>query len=166
MPNHRPDRPLDQYPVAELPTLPPEGASGEVPAPAAPPTPAARLPAPRPEAAALDFLDPAAVRTDIPLEYGFRHEGREIRSIAVRRLTTAEVGAVIEAIPEGANYDLYDFIAAMAGLPAPVLRGLIDDDGMAVLEGARPFLPRAVAAIFSSPTSGSGAPSPSPPPAG
>ncbi|MCF4125053.1 phage tail assembly protein [Methylobacterium sp. SyP6R] len=162
-PNHRPDRPLELYPEAEMPALPPEGAPGEAPAPAAP-APVAP-PASRPEAAVLDFLDPAAIRTDIPLDYPFRHEGREVRSITVRRLTTAEVGAVIEAIPEGANYDLYDFVAAMSGLPAPVLRGLIDDDGAEVLAKARPFLPRAVAAIFYSPTSGSGGRSPSPPPA-
>ncbi|MGF3028018.1 phage tail assembly protein [Methylobacterium aquaticum] len=163
-PNHRPDKPLDRYPLAEMPALPPEGAPGEAPTPAAP-APAA-APVPRPAVVALDFLDPAAIRTDIPLEYPFRHEGREVRSVTVRRLTTAEVGAVIEAIPEGANYDLYDFVAAMSGLPAPVLRGLIDDDGAEVLARARPFLPRAVAAIFYSPTSGSGALSPSLPPAG
>ena len=163
-PDHRPDRPLEHYPQAEMPALPPEGAPGEAPPPAA--LAPAAAPAPRPAAAVLDFLDPAAIRTDIPLEYGFRHEGREVRSITIRRLTTAEVGAVIEAVPEGAPYDLYDFVAVMAGLPAPVLRGLIDDDGAEVLARARPFLPRAVAAIFYSPTSGSGGRLPSPPPAG
>lgn len=163
MPDHRPDKPLESYPEAELPPVPPEGARGEAPAVAAAPIAA---PAPRPEAARLDFLDPAAMTADVAFVYPFRLDGREVRGCTIRRLTTAEVGAVIEAIPEGEAYDLYAFVSAMTDLPAPVLRGLIDDDGAEVLERARPFLPRAVAAIFYSPISESGAGSPSPPPAG
>ncbi len=165
MPDHRPDKPLESYPEAELPPLPPEGARGEAPAAAVAPA-AAPAPIARPAVARLDFLDPAAITAEVAFAYPFRLDDREVRGCTIRRLTTAEVGAVIEDIPEGEAYDLYAFVAAMTDLPAPVLRGLIDDDGAEVLAKARPFLPRAVAAIFYSPTSGSGEASPSPPPAG
>ncbi|GJD93347.1 phage tail assembly protein [Methylobacterium iners] len=105
----------------------------------------------------MQFLDPASIRLEHPLQYPFLWEGAEVRSLTVRRLTVAEVGAVISSMPEGAPYDLYDFLAAMAGYPAPVLRGLIDDDGTELLAAARPLLPRAVARIFYSPTSEPGA---------
>ncbi|GJD93348.1 hypothetical protein [Methylobacterium iners] len=156
--NHRPTRPLSEYPTAELPPPPPEGALGEA---ASATLPTAAEPPPPAEVAILRFLDPGSISKEVPIRYAFEWEGREVRSIQVRRLAVAEVGAVIAAMPEGMPYDLYLFLAAMTGLPAPVLRGLIDDDGAELLAAARPFLPRIVEEMFYSPSSAPGASTPS-----
>lgn len=159
--NHRPTQPIEHYPEAELAPPPPVEAPGAPAAePAAKPV---RAPA---ERAVLQFLDPASIRTTVPLKFGFVWEGAEVTEIPVRRLSVAEVGDVVEAMPEGAPYDLYDFLAAMTGFPPPVLRGLMDDDGQELLARARPFCPRDVEAMFWSPTSAPGADMPSPPPEG
>ena len=78
----------------------------------------------------------------IPLEYPFTHEEFGlVETVTVRRLTVGEVGLLIDARRANApdNFDIY---AAMTGLPAPVLRGLIDVDGEAVAGAAYDFLPR------------------------
>ncbi len=135
--NHRPTRPLEVYPDAEPLPLPPIDPPGGAAAQAAPAEPA-RKPL---EVAVLRFLDPGAMQTEIPLAFPFEWDGREVRSITVRRLATAEVGAVMDAIPVGEEYDVHTFIAAMSGLPAPVLRALIEDDAEEVIAKARPLLP-------------------------
>lgn len=159
---HRPTKPIETYPDAELPALPPAAIPGEAAA-----TATAAAPEPKAfEVAALRFLDPGAVSAFVDLEFPFEWDGREVRTVKIRRLATAEVGAVMAAIPDGEDYDVWVFVAAMTDLPASVLRGLIEDDGAEVLVKARPLLPRKVAAVFYSPTSAPGGPTPSPPPEG
>ncbi|WP_319775484.1 phage tail assembly protein [Breoghania sp.] len=99
-------------------------------------------PAPR-EVASLEFLsDPATRETTVDLDHPFRYEGREVRKIRIRKLTVAEVGRAADR-NTGDGFDLYEVYAAMTGFPASVLRGLMDDDGDAVVERAYGFLPRA-----------------------
>lgn len=153
-----PNKPIDAYPVADLgdlpiPPMPPEAPAGTAPAPAVP-APAADLA----EAAVLTFLDPAAVRATVPLQFPFKLPDRVVRTIEVRRLNGAEVGRI--ANERGEAVELYDFYAAMSGLPKAVLRGLIDDDLEAFLEKARPFLCRFARDVFLSPIGESGAASP------
>lgn len=162
--DHRPEKPLDQYPPADLPPVPPVLPSD---APAEGGAATDTLPAAKPfEVATLRFLDPAAMSATVDLEFPFEWKGQEVRQITIRRLTVSEVGAVMTAIPEGEDYDVYVFIAAMAGLPAPVLRGLIEEDGAEVIAKARPLLPRKVVAALFTPISETGEATPSPPPAG
>lgn len=126
--------------VEEIP-LPPEelwsqlenggGAQAAQPAPAE----AARrqrLPVER-----LKFMRDASV--PIPLEYPFEWEGEAVDTIVMRRLTVGESGEMVDALPE--EFDYYDFYAVMCGLPASVLRGLIDVDGRKVAEVGYDFLP-------------------------
>ncbi len=155
----RPSKPLDAYPVADLGDLPqppsPGGAAQAIPAQAPPPA------VPTAEAAALDFLDPQAISAEVVLRFPFRLEGAEVRAVPVRRLSGAEVGRI--ATTHGEGVELFDFYAAMTGLPKAVLRGLIDDDLDDVLEAARPFLCRFARDVFVSPTGGTGEPSPAAP---
>lgn len=104
----------------------------------------------------LDFLDPAAISKTFPLEFPFRHEGREVREIVVRRLSVAEIGAVFRATDAP---ELYDFYAAMTGLPKQVLKALRDED--VIFEGCSPFLPRIARKLFfnRTPNDGGGTPS-------
>jgi hypothetical protein len=152
-----PDRPLAEYPVVppeELPVAPPAGALGE---PAPTPDAAPALPQPkRDEVAALQFLEPAAIERVVPLAFGFVHEGQEVRSVTVRRLSVAGVGAVMEKFGPDDDIDVYAFYAAMTGLPAAVLRGMIDDDGAEVIAAARPMLPRFAEGMFFGRTSAPG----------
>ncbi len=78
----------------------------------------------------------------VPLDFPFEWDGREVTSITVRRLTTAEMGDVVGRV--GADFDQWDVFAAMTGLPADVLRGLEAGDGDAVTGVAWDFLPRSL----------------------
>lgn len=151
-----PTKPMESYPVAdpsELPLPPPPGAEGEPgAAPAAPVERQARAA----EMAVLQFLDPAAIEREVPLSFPFMHEGREVRDIRIRRLAVAEVGAIMERHGAEDPVDLYEFYEVMCGLPAAVLRGLIDDDGYEVLNVARPLLPRFAERMFFGQTSAPG----------
>lgn len=95
------------------------------------------------EIEALDFLleENSDVLRNIPLKFPFNWQGGPVRTIAVRRLTTGEVGNIIDKRPANVpdNFDIY---GAMTGLPASVLRGLISDDGEVVAEACYDFLPR------------------------
>ena len=128
--------------------LPPEGADGEAAALAASPKPRT--------VAALDFLDPASVTKTFTLEFPFRYEGREVREIVVRRLSVAEIGAILGGDGE---VDLYDFYAAMTDLPKEVLRALRDED--VVFEGCSPFLLCIARKLFFAPTQETGGDTPS-----
>lgn len=161
-------KPLASLPDAELPTLPPADAPGEDLAPAD--VSPVRS---RPQVAVLRFLDPASLERRITLRFPFEWEGREVRAIVVRRLVVAEVGEIMGAYDEDEPVDLYDFLAAMTGLPAPVLRGMQADDGEEVLTAGRPLLPRYIDAILflrpmapetAGTSSGTGGASPSRPP--
>jgi hypothetical protein len=129
---------LDDVDISEIP-LPPEdltealdNAPGDVSAGAS-----ARDKA---EVAQLEFLSDETRRlAEVPLAHPFRHDGREIHTIQIRKLTVAEVSQ----ITLGSNFGLYDIYAVMTNLPAAVLRGLMDDDGEAVINKAYDFLPRA-----------------------
>jgi hypothetical protein len=129
--------------VEEIPLPPPEmwrelDNSGEAAiAPAEPSKPTA--PAWKPEVAELAFIS-NPVKT-VPLACPFTLDGRTVDKISIRRLTVSEVGRLIESLPAGRR-DNFDIYALMTGLPAPVLRGLIDDDGADVTEGCYDFLPR------------------------
>jgi hypothetical protein len=162
----RPTRPVEAYPPAdptELPPPPPPGAEGEAAAIAASPASAKAAERPRAEVASLRFLDPGALSRAVPLAHPFEHEGGVVDVVTVRRLTVAEVGAVMERYGADDQIELFDFYAAMSGLPAAVLRGLIDDDGAEVVAAARPLLPRLATALFFPSISEAGAATPSAP---
>ena len=67
--------------------------------------------------------------------------GKVIDTITVRRLPVGSIGDLIESLPSD-RHDNFDIYAAMTGLPAPVLRGLIDVDGEQVAGACFDFLPR------------------------
>ncbi|MCC3246126.1 phage tail assembly protein [Methylocystis sp. WRRC1] len=117
--------------------LPPEGTEGE--APGAP----ARADAPE-EAAALDFLDPAAMSATVDLAFPFRLDGREVRMVTIRRLSFGEALRLSErAQAAGRAVTNMDFFAAMTGLPAAVIRGMEAGDADRLTDACLPFLPRA-----------------------
>lgn len=108
----------------------------------------AGLPAKPPEeiqdVAELEFVD-ASHQKSVPLKYPFRLNGREVKVVTVRRLTLGQVDAFIRRAA-ASSFSTFDIYAEMTGLPAPVLRGLIDEDGNAVVDAAYDFLPRALKA--------------------
>lgn len=139
-----PTKPLDQYPLVspeERPPVPPEQ-PGE-PAAAAP-APGQEKPAEARPAAALDFQERGV--KEVTLSFPFTWEGRFVSAVTVRRLITAEVAALTAS---GRATDAFECYAAMTGLPAPVLRGMDGDDGMAVVEAAFAFLPRLLKDVLS-----------------
>lgn len=87
----------------------------------------------------LQFLAGDTSKT-VPLAYPFLFEGSEVREITVRRLSLGDVQTLLRKYA-GKSYTLIDIYAEMSGLPAPVLRALIDEDGTAVTEAAYDFLP-------------------------
>ena len=93
--------------------------------------------------AELEFLDPSSISKSFPLEFPFKHEGAEVREIVVRRLSVAEIGAIFRTMGEP---ELYDFYAAMAGLPKQVLKAIRDE--AVIFEGCSPFLPRIAKKLF------------------
>ncbi len=99
-------------------------------------------PAPVKASASLVFTGGKTWSKDVPLDFPFEWDGREVTSITVRRLTTAEMGDVVGRA--GSNFDQWDVFAAMTGLPADVLRGLEAGDGDAVTGVAWDFLPRSL----------------------
>ena len=109
----------------------------DAPTESAPPASAPRQPAPT---AALDFLDPAAFGDRVTLKYPFRHEGREVHEIPIRRLTGGEVSDTLDRLETG-DVTLIELYAAMTGFPADVLRGLVDEDASEVNRRAHDFLP-------------------------
>ncbi len=95
------------------------------------------------EIAELDFLsDPETRVHRVPIDHAFNWDGKKIDAIYVRRLTVAQVGQLASKLQAGVS-DRYDIYAAQTGLPAAVLRGLMDDDGDAVTEKCQDFFPRA-----------------------
>ena len=89
---------------------------------------------------ALDFVEPSQFSTTVSLKHPFKRDGKTVRKVLIRRLKTGEVARLVNLAVEGAfsNYDAY---AAMTGLPKPVVRGLIDEDGDAVTDACFDFLP-------------------------
>ncbi|MEZ5782055.1 MAG: hypothetical protein R3D70_10565 [Rhizobiaceae bacterium] len=116
-------------------------ASGETAAAPAGAAPPQTVIVPAVEVAALEFTGKKPRVTEIKLDYPFLFAGEEIASIRVRRLTVNEVGVLLETVPDK-RPDNFQIYAAMTGLPAPVLRGLIDVDGERVVGACWDFLPR------------------------
>lgn len=134
----RPLTPAD-WPVPTDPAMI-EALDNQAPRATAPAAAAAGPAMARPEAARLRFVGSRPVETTVPLDFPFEHDGRLVEAITIRRLTVAEVPAVLDAM-DGV-LDRYVAYAAMCGLPAAVLRGLDFDDGERVTEIAHDFLPR------------------------
>lgn len=109
-------------------------------APAAPAQKATPLPVER-----LAFRPVGRPLTEtVTLDYPFEWKGELVSSITVRRLTVAEVSELVE----GGAFEterMWAIYAAQSGLPAGVLRGMMEDDGDRVVEANRRFLPRAFA---------------------
>lgn len=102
--------------------------------------PAEKATAPRKSVAMLDFVGDSHLR-QVPLKHPFRWEGSVVESLSVRRLTIDQLSAVLNR-QDGESLTTFDLYALMIGLPAPVLRGLVDEDGEAMAEAAYDFLPR------------------------
>jgi hypothetical protein len=161
----RPDKPIESYPVvaeADRPTLPPADApppAGETTAaPADKPLPFERL----------SFVAGKSVEEVVPLDFPFKWQGRTVASVTVRRLAAFEVAQVAES-EEFASAGMWAIYGTQSGLPAGVIRGMMEDDCDRVVEVNRRFLPRAfretlnrldAAASPSSATPESGAPTP------
>lgn len=90
----------------------------------------------------LDFLGEAH-QTVITLEHPFNLQGEKVERITVRRLRIGDVDRFIKRL-RGGSFSTFEIYAAMTGLPAPVLRGLIDVDGDAVTDACFDFLPRSL----------------------
>lgn len=132
--------------VEEIP-LPPQELWAELDnsksVPASVPTaePQANKAAARPEVAKLNFVSRDVERM-IPLEFPFEDEQLGlVEHITVRRLTVGDLGGILDGRDPNAadNFDIY---AAMTGIPAPILRGLIAVDGEEVSQVCYDFLPR------------------------
>jgi hypothetical protein len=96
------------------------------------------------DAEELDFVGDDH-HTVVTLKHPFRRAGVVVDTIIVRRLRIGEVDGVLRRVG-ATKVSLFDIYAQMTGVPAPVLRGLIDEDGDAVTDAAYRFLPRALKA--------------------
>ena len=95
------------------------------------------------ELVTLDFVGDELPHRTFPLKYPFRWAGSRVDSVTVRQLTTAEVGRIAQDMARGGkSQDLYEIYAAMAGLPARVLRLMPSVDGEPIVDAAYGFLPR------------------------
>lgn len=110
------------------------------------------LPAPAAPQARLNFHS-SAFKSVIPLRYPFDHPSTgTVEQITIRRLTVGEVGELLDRIDPKAR-DNFDIYAVMTGVPADVLRGLIDIDGEEVSQVCYDFLPRIFRPQASEPSS-------------
>lgn len=137
-----------QTAIEEIPLPPPEF-WGELDNSASEPVPTKPAPATSEtveasEAEELDFVGDDH-HTVVTLKHPFRRAGVVVDTITVRRLRIGEVDGVLRRVG-ATKVSLFDIYAQMTGLPAPVLRGLIDEDGDAVTDAAYRFLPRALKA--------------------
>lgn len=99
-----------------------------------------------PEVAQLDFVRSDERRTVVPLAFAFRLDGALVESVTVRRLNGYEIAAFARAhLDENGAYDRYELYSVMTGLPAAVLRGLDQDDGVRVTGACSDFLSRGLA---------------------
>ena len=150
-------------PPVRQPLMPPPGLPGE-PADASAATPAAK---PDPvKIAVLRFLDPASVSKTVAVKFPFAYRGEggeeiEVSAVPVRRLSVAEVGAIITG-KTADTLDLFEFYAAMTGLPTEVLRAMPSDEE--VVDECRPFLPPPVRDLLEALSLPFGGASPLPPP--
>lgn len=90
------------------------------------------------------FLNAAARRRCVALQWPLEYDGRVYAEILVRRLTVGEVAAWVESLKAGGNNAHMPIYVDAAGAPIPaaVIDALDDDDGAALDEVVRDFLPR------------------------
>lgn len=94
--------------------------------------------APKKEVADLDYVDGGPERR-VSIRNSFRHDGAIVSEVRVLALTPADLAEILTKVE---NADVYDFYAAMTGLPASVIRGMRGRDGEDVTEACYDFLPR------------------------
>lgn len=99
----------------------------------------------------LEFVGASHCRT-VPLTHPFRRNGEIVDTITVRRLRIGDVDRFIKRA-QGGSFSTFDIYAEMTGLPASVLRGLVDEDGDAVTDACFDFLPRSLKPEAASPES-------------
>lgn len=90
------------------------------------------------------FLNAAARRRSVTLQWPLEYDGRVYAEIFIRRLTVAEVAAWVESLKAGDGNSHMPIYVDAAGAPIPdaVIDALDDDDGVALDEVVRDFLPR------------------------
>lgn len=94
-----------------------------------------------PEVAELEFVGDSLPVVEVHLRYPFRWNGETVRTITVRRLTVAQMGAFWEGLPDDGAYQRTDLYGVMCGLPGKVIRALPDVDGTRVTNACFGFLP-------------------------
>lgn len=127
---------MTDQPETDFPLPPPEVVA-EMTA-MEPPRAAPTLPPP----AKLNFVGGKAWSTAVPLDFPFDLEGRVVEEISLHRLTTAEMGEIVDRL--GTTFTRWDMVAAMSGLPVEVLRGMEAGDGDRVMEAGIHFLPHSL----------------------
>lgn len=139
MPKAKSD-PLD-VPVSEIP-LPADEAMDDMLSNE--PGSAEEKPAPKPPPPVekLEFGGGKPREKTVPLEYPPKWQGELVTAIPLRRLTGAEVDALLTE--KGGEPTTFDLFAVMTGYPAAFLRGLDSDDRDRLVEEALDFLPRAL----------------------
>lgn len=93
-----------------------------------------------PPVATLEFVN-SAHQQEVPLKHPFKWKGRVVDVVTVKRLTLGQVDIFVRRAAK-TSFSTFDIYAEMTGLPADVLRGLVDEDGDAVVDVAYDFLPR------------------------
>lgn len=93
-----------------------------------------------PTVATLEFVN-STHQQQVPLKHPFRWKGEVVDVVTVKRLTLGQVDAFVRRAAK-TSFSTFDIYAEMTGLPADVLRGLVDEDGDAVVDVAYDFLPR------------------------
>lgn len=93
-----------------------------------------------PAVATLEFVN-STHQQKVPLKHPFRWKGQVVDFITVKRLTLGQVDIFVRRAAK-TSFSTFDIYAEMTGLPADVLRGLVDEDGDAVVDVAYDFLPR------------------------
>lgn len=93
-----------------------------------------------PAVARLEFVN-STHQQEVPLKYPFKWKGQVVAVVTVKRLTLGQVDIFVRRAAK-TSFSTFDIYAEMTGLPAEVLRGLVDEDGDAVVDVAYDFLPR------------------------
>lgn len=98
------------------------------------------------------FVDPSGRSRAFPLKYPVTVGGRVYSEICLARLTVAEVAQFLEAVSNGDKRSAiaWPVYRDESGEPLPqaVLNALDDDDGFAVEQGLRDFLPLRLRALL------------------
>lgn len=78
--------------------------------------------------------------TTVPLQFPFTLDGSTITGVTIRRLTLGEVQDLL-AKTRGRTLVFMEIYAEMTGLSVDTLKGLDDEDGVAITDAAYDFLP-------------------------